>query len=233
VLTPSAVTCASMTSALWFRAFCDVNGNPIVHLRTSKRKQYKIERSMRLFYRLRYTHHRYMATRDPEPDSLTRAFSRSSAANDDVIAPTSQLQSISEAGLGTSTAFDTTPYEEVASVRGESEGSDLHGLRDILESVASVDDLWVDLRWFPILCLVHSCLSVLFLVCLSVVFHVYDCSTHNAVLAQAALEHEHERRALAMQAVHEHGTIDSAEGDVGGACAPHLCHAWHAPPLCR
>jgi hypothetical protein len=185
-----------------------------------------MERSMRLFYRQNYTHHRYMDTRDPEPDSLTRAFSRSSFGSEELIAPTTQMPTISEAMLGTTTAFDTTRFEEEASVRGEpeSQSGELHGLRDILESVASVDDVYVDLRWCP----VTTSFAAASLLCFRSTI-----AAHNAVLAQAALEHEHERRALAMQAVHEHGTIDSAEGDVGGARTPHLCHAGHAPPLCH
>jgi hypothetical protein len=68
------------------RAFCDASGTPINQLLSSKRQQYRIERSMRLFYRLRYTHHRHLATRDPSVQSLSRAISRSNLGGEPLAA---------------------------------------------------------------------------------------------------------------------------------------------------
>lgn len=119
------------------------------------RKQYKIERNMRLFYRLRYTHHRFMATRDPETDTLSRALSRSDAANG-ADADAAVLPSISEAILGAQSAFGDSVQPGQAFDSGDDgreamvhPQDELEGLQDVLDSIASTDDLYLDLRCAP------------------------------------------------------------------------------------
>ena len=108
---------------------------------------------MRLFYRLRYTHHRYMATRDPAIGSLSRAISRNelSAAADAPAAAnggSGAMPSISEALGNSTTAFDTTADEErlQAGADDETMKDDLDDLKEILGHSAGAGDLYLDLR---------------------------------------------------------------------------------------
>ena len=65
------------------RAFCYSDGRPVHSRFESRRRQYKIERNMRLFYRMRYTHHRHMAVQDPATQTLSHALSQSNLAGAD------------------------------------------------------------------------------------------------------------------------------------------------------
>jgi hypothetical protein len=105
---------------------------PINQLLNSKRQQYRIERSMRLFYRLRYTHHRHLATRDPSIGNLSRAISRSNLASETpaesvdgnvAVAEASGLPAIREALLSSTPACDTSRQEEHAMAKRD--GPDL------------------------------------------------------------------------------------------------------------
>ena len=55
------------------RAFCDRQGRTLSQVHLTSRRQFDIERRMRLFYRMRYTHHRYLATQDQTAPSLASA----------------------------------------------------------------------------------------------------------------------------------------------------------------
>ena len=73
------------------RAFCYSDGKPVSRRFESRRRQYKIERNMRLFYRMRYTHHRHMAVEDPATQNLSNALSRSNLAGADNGSGSTQL----------------------------------------------------------------------------------------------------------------------------------------------
>jgi hypothetical protein len=66
---------ANASTSTLCRMYCDANGEYLNPAHARVRFQYKVERAMRLFYRLRYTHHRYMATHDSAIVALNRAIS--------------------------------------------------------------------------------------------------------------------------------------------------------------
>eukprot|EP00892_Ulva_mutabilis_P004714 jgi/Ulvmu1/2614/UM014_0065.1 len=61
------------------RVWSDADGRLLNPAHGQQAFQFRIERTMRLFYRLRYTHHRYMATADPTVETLNTALLRSTS----------------------------------------------------------------------------------------------------------------------------------------------------------
>lgn len=61
------------------RVWSDAEGRLLNPAHGQQSFQFQVERTMRLFYRLRYTHHRYMATADPTVDTLNTALQRSTS----------------------------------------------------------------------------------------------------------------------------------------------------------
>jgi hypothetical protein len=62
--------------------YCDLQGRFLNPEHNQQQFQYKVERAMRLFYRLRYTHHRHMATHDSAIVDLNRKISPSDLSED-------------------------------------------------------------------------------------------------------------------------------------------------------
>lgn len=62
------------------RVWSDAEGRLLNPAHGSQSFQFQVERTMRLFYRLRYTHHRYLATADPTVDTLNTALQRSTSS---------------------------------------------------------------------------------------------------------------------------------------------------------
>ena len=61
------------------RVWSDAHGNLLNPAHGQQTFQFHVERTMRLFYRLRYTHHRYMATADPTVATLNTALQRTAS----------------------------------------------------------------------------------------------------------------------------------------------------------
>jgi hypothetical protein len=136
--------------------FCDASGRLLNPMHESERKQYKVERSMRMFYRLRYTHHRYMATQDPTISTLNAALQRTasdgkfhtSASQQAGLDGNESAPSLDSRIAGSTAFVSSTEVDRLLKPEETDErmDDDLTELRDILQAVSSVDDLYLDVR---------------------------------------------------------------------------------------
>ena len=157
--------------------YCDLQGHFLNPVHAQLRFQYKVERAMRLFYRLRYTHHRYMATHDSAIVDLNRAISHAdsrrvlhqSAAQEmgagacDGGANTHTSATPVEGGSGT--VFDSPMMQYDEHELGEEEDDRAQvAVEELRESVGQIDNpdnLYLNLRCgCECLPLYHMCLCI-------------------------------------------------------------------------
>lgn len=140
--------------------YCDVQGLFLNPEHAQVRYQYKVERAMRLFYRLRYTHHRYMATHDSAIVDLNRAISHAdsrrvlhqSASQENVtngLSIDAQGQATSVEGGG-GTVFDSPMLFDEEELLDEEDDRAQVAVEEFRESVGQIDNpdnLYLNLRY--------------------------------------------------------------------------------------
>lgn len=136
--------------------YCDLQGHFLNPQHAQVRFQYKVERAMRLFYRLRYTHHRYMATHDSAIVDLNRAISHAdsrrhvnqSAGQASSINTGSETVATSVEG-GSGTVFDSPLMELDEPLLEEEPDRAQVEVEEFRESVGKIDNpdhLYLNLR---------------------------------------------------------------------------------------
>ena len=153
--------------------YCDLQGHFLNPAHAQPRFQYKVERAMRLFYRLRYTHHRYMATHDSAIVDLNRAISHAdsrrvlyqsdSAGNGTGDGAAQRAATPVEGGSGT--VFDSPMMQYDEHELGEEEDDRAQvAVEEFRESVGQIDNpdnLYLNLRCgCECLPLYHMCLCI-------------------------------------------------------------------------
>ena len=93
------------------RVWSDVDGRLLNPAHGQQAFQFQVERTMRLFYRLRYTHHRYMATADPTVGTLNSALLRSMSLPR---CDSSGGEPAVDGGVAQDTVFASAPDERAA-----------------------------------------------------------------------------------------------------------------------
>jgi hypothetical protein len=136
------------------RMYCDANGRFLNPEHDQPQFQYKVERAMRLFYRLRYTHHRHMATHDSAIVDLNRVISNGSrllpsqsVAGDPGVPAASAVE-------GNGAVFDapTDEFEDQMVVEEEGDRAQVavKEFRETVEHIDNPDNLYLNLRCAPL-----------------------------------------------------------------------------------